>query len=81
MYDPVFNETFNIYNVKQERSPKWFDNGGEPIWVTNQLQDDCNCRKTGVVFWPGDSASVKGVLPSSRRYPTTPSNPIIISFI
>jgi ectonucleotide pyrophosphatase/phosphodiesterase family protein 5 len=63
MYDPVFNETFNIYNVKQERSPKWFDNGGEPIWVTNQLQDDCNCRKTGVVFWPGDSASVKGVLP------------------
>ena len=63
MYDPVFNETFNIYNVKQERSPKWFDNGGEPIWVTNQLQDDCNCRKTGVVFWPGDNASVKGVLP------------------
>lgn len=63
MYDPVLNETFNIYNVTQERSPKWFDNGGEPIWVTNQLQDTCNCRKTGIVFWPGDSASVKGVLP------------------
>lgn len=63
MFDPDLNETFSIYNEKEEKSSKWFDNGGEPIWVTNQLQDDCNCRKTGVVFWPGDQAPVKGVLP------------------
>ncbi|XP_063403292.1 ectonucleotide pyrophosphatase/phosphodiesterase family member 5-like [Mytilus trossulus] len=66
MFDPVLNETFNIYNENQEKSSKWFDNGGEPIWVTNQLQNEFyhgNCRRTGVMFWPGDQAPVKGVLP------------------
>lgn len=64
MYDPNYKEVFNIYNEAQEKSSKWFDNGGEPIWVTNQLQSDyMNTHRSGVVFWPGDQAPVKGVLP------------------
>ncbi|KAJ8315595.1 hypothetical protein KUTeg_007745 [Tegillarca granosa] len=57
MFDPVFNETFTV----QDRDSKWFDNGGEPIWVTNQRQD--TTRRSGVMFWPGGSSSVKGILP------------------
>lgn len=63
MYDPKYKEVFNIYNENQEKSSKWFDNGGEPIWVTNQRQNN-NCKyRSGVVFWPGDQAPVKGILP------------------
>ncbi|XP_060077807.1 bis(5'-adenosyl)-triphosphatase enpp4-like [Ylistrum balloti] len=61
MYDPVFNEVFHISNKEQVTDSKWFDNGGEPVWVTNQLQG-CTHR-SGVLFWPGDGAAVKGVLP------------------
>ncbi|KAL5009956.1 hypothetical protein ScPMuIL_012261 [Solemya velum] len=61
MFDPVFNETFNIYNNVQEFTSKWFDNGGEPIWVTNQKSNPD--RHSGTMFWPGDSAVVKNVAP------------------
>ncbi|KAK6170429.1 hypothetical protein SNE40_018828 [Patella caerulea] len=62
MYDPAFNETFSFKNSTQCHESKWFDNGGEPIWVTNQLQG--NDRRTGSLFWPGTYAAVKGVLPT-----------------
>ncbi|KAK3576513.1 hypothetical protein CHS0354_034187 [Potamilus streckersoni] len=61
-YDPLYNETFMANNDSQVRDPKWFNMGGQPIWVTNQLADIE--RRSGVVYWPGDAASVDGVLPS-----------------
>ena len=60
-FDPHFNQTFNIWNNTQEAEPKWFDDGGEPIWVTNQKYSPA--RRSGSVFWPGDRAPVKGFLP------------------
>lgn len=56
MFDPKYNETFDVYN----RESKWFDEG-EPIWVTNQRQD--TTRRSGVMFWPGDGVTIKGILP------------------
>lgn len=63
MFDPVLNETFNLYTKPEvARDPRWFDVGAEPIWVTNQLQ---NCKhRSGVIMWPGCEAPVKGVLPT-----------------
>ncbi|KAK3103129.1 hypothetical protein FSP39_016717 [Pinctada imbricata] len=72
MYDPVFNEVFELSNKAQAMESKWFDNGGEPIWVTNQKR--CESHRTGVVFWPGDSARVKGYLPT-QYLPYNPSTP------
>ncbi|XP_050391547.1 ectonucleotide pyrophosphatase/phosphodiesterase family member 5 [Patella vulgata] len=59
MFDPEYNETFTLNNVTQQSQSKWFDNGAEPIWVTNQLQG--NDRRSGTMFWPGSYAPVKGV--------------------
>ncbi|XP_021367378.1 ectonucleotide pyrophosphatase/phosphodiesterase family member 5-like, partial [Mizuhopecten yessoensis] len=61
MYDPLYKEVFHINNQKQVTESKWFDNGGEPVWVTNQRQ--ANMHRSGVMYWPGDAASVKGFLP------------------
>ena len=69
MYDPVFNETFHLSNMTQERDPKWWNNGsqgagGEPIWVTNQKDEQSLERRwSGVMFWPGSSAKVRGMHP------------------
>ena len=60
-FDPDFNQTFAVWNETQERQSKWFDDGGEPIWVTNQKYS--TARRSGSVFWPGDRAPVKGFLP------------------
>ena len=62
MYDPVLNQTFTLSNRSQQSDPAWFDNGGEPIWVTNQLQ--YSTHRSGVIMWPGESAPVKGVIPT-----------------
>ncbi|KAK2148499.1 hypothetical protein NP493_3051g00000 [Ridgeia piscesae] len=69
MYDPVFNKTFKMNNFSQECDPKWWNNGtkgggGEPIWVTNQKDEQSLERRwSGVMFWPGSSAKVHGVHP------------------
>ena len=60
MFDPVLNETFYSW-TKQVRESKWMDNGGEPIWVTNQKQN--NKARSGVVYWVGDGAIIKGFRP------------------
>ena len=60
-FDPHLNETFHNWNNIDDRDPKWFDNGGEPIWVSNQKFS--TARRSGSIFWPGDRASVKGFLP------------------
>ena len=62
-YDPKLKEVFEFSNKTQAMESKWFDNGGEPIWVSNQKGS--YRRRSGIVFWPGDSASVKGYLPTT----------------
>lgn len=54
MYDPLFNETFNIRNTES----KWWDDG-EPIWTTAKLQG----VKVGTYFWPGSNVQLKNILP------------------
>lgn len=61
IFDPFYNETFHIENKTQEAESKWFDDGGEPVWVTNQKFS--TSRRSGSIFWPGDRAAVKGFLP------------------
>lgn len=60
MYDPLYNETF-YGSADQVRDPKWMDDGGEPIWVTNQKQN--TKARSGCVYWVGDGASIKGFKP------------------
>lgn len=61
MYDPLFNETFSLSDPEDVIKSKWFDNGGEPIWVTNQKQSTPSLpRRSGSLFWPGSMASVHG---------------------
>ncbi|XP_046361866.2 ectonucleotide pyrophosphatase/phosphodiesterase family member 5-like [Haliotis rufescens] len=59
MYDPKLNEVFTLSNKVDQTSAKWFDDGGEPVWVTNQLQN--SHHRSGIVMWPGGGAPVKGV--------------------
>ncbi|XP_029648124.1 bis(5'-adenosyl)-triphosphatase enpp4-like [Octopus sinensis] len=60
MYDPLYNETF-YGSAEQVRDPKWMDDGGEPIWVTNQKEN--TKARSGCVYWVGDGASIKGFKP------------------
>uniref|UniRef100_A0A914W5H8 Extracellular Endonuclease subunit A domain-containing protein n=1 Tax=Plectus sambesii TaxID=2011161 RepID=A0A914W5H8_9BILA len=54
MYDPVYNETFNM----RTPDPKWW--GGEPLWVTAQR----NGLKSAVNFWPGSDKNISGSYPT-----------------
>ena len=80
MYDPVFNETFDM--KKDSRVAKWWNNdtlgdkkGPEPIWVTNERDEETLVKKrSGVMFWPGSEAVIHGKTPSyfrsyDRTYP------------
>ncbi|GAB1605422.1 bis(5'-adenosyl)-triphosphatase enpp4-like [Argonauta hians] len=60
MFDPLYNETF-YGSEAQVEDPKWMDNGGEPIWVTNQKQN--RDARSGSVYWVGSGASIKGFKP------------------
>lgn len=55
-YDPVFKEMFTLETKSDDG--KFY--GGEPIWVTNQLQGG----RTGVYYWPGSEAKIKNVRPN-----------------
>ncbi|XP_046361867.2 ectonucleotide pyrophosphatase/phosphodiesterase family member 5-like [Haliotis rufescens] len=63
MYDPKLKEVFTLglsaSNIADQRSAKWFDDGGEPVWVKNQLHNPHH--RSGIVMWPGGGAPVKGV--------------------
>ncbi|XP_061177619.1 ectonucleotide pyrophosphatase/phosphodiesterase family member 5-like [Saccostrea echinata] len=72
MYDPVLNESFSLENPEDVIKSEWFDNGGEPIWVTNQKQSTFSSpRRSGSMFWPGSMASVHGFLPT-KYFPFNP---------
>ncbi|XP_069141629.1 bis(5'-adenosyl)-triphosphatase enpp4-like [Argopecten irradians] len=60
-YDPYLNDTFHMHNFYQNFQSKWFDNGAEPIWVTNQKGG--RGRNSGSVLWPGGIAPVKCIEP------------------
>ncbi|KAJ8314887.1 hypothetical protein KUTeg_007037 [Tegillarca granosa] len=72
-YDPNLNDTFYMNIFYQNLEPKWFDNGAEPIWVTNQKGGPD--RKSGSLMWPGGLTTVKciqpKVLPHAYLYNTT----------
>jgi predicted AlkP superfamily pyrophosphatase or phosphodiesterase len=53
-YDP---QTASIFTMSSTESHWW---GGEPIWVTAELQG----RRTATCFWVGSEAVIKGVRPS-----------------
>ncbi|XP_077977297.1 ectonucleotide pyrophosphatase/phosphodiesterase family member 5-like [Glandiceps talaboti] len=58
MYDPNLNEYF-VIGGENSTDSKWWDNGAEPIWVTNQIHGG----RSGVYFWPGSETKIKGILP------------------
>lgn len=55
MYDPEFNETFNMGT----KDTKWWD-GGEPLWVTVRKAG----LKSATYFWPGSEAEIRGLRPN-----------------
>lgn len=58
-YDRSFGEGF--VNQTSPGEARWW--GGEPIWVTAEQQD----VRTGVMFWLGSEAPIKGVRPTEWR--------------
>ena len=58
MYDPVFNETFTM----STKDTKWWD-AGHPLW--NMVQR--HGLRSGVYYWPGSEARVRGLLPNIYR--------------
>ncbi|XP_077977897.1 ectonucleotide pyrophosphatase/phosphodiesterase family member 5-like isoform X2 [Glandiceps talaboti] len=58
MYDPKLKAYF-IIGGENSTDSKWWDNGAEPIWVTNQLHGG----RSGVFIWPGGDSTIKDTLP------------------
>ena len=36
----------------------------QPIWISNQLANDSDQRRSGVIAWPGSNVPINGYLPS-----------------
>ena len=58
MFDPLLGDTFRLGDRETLADGRWY--GGEPLWVTAQLQG----RKSATIFWPGSEAEIKGVRPT-----------------
>ncbi|XP_071477232.1 ectonucleotide pyrophosphatase/phosphodiesterase family member 5-like [Diadema antillarum] len=52
MYDPEFDATFNQGTAE----PRWWNYGGEPVWVTNQKAGG----RSVSVFYPGARVNISG---------------------
>ncbi|XP_071483952.1 bis(5'-adenosyl)-triphosphatase enpp4-like [Diadema antillarum] len=52
MYDPDFDSTFD----QTTTDPRWWNYGGEPIWVTNQLAGGRSVSS----FYPGANVEISG---------------------
>ena len=60
MEDPAMpGVTFRMSNTAAVRDRRWWD-GAEPVWVTAERAG----IKTGMMFWPGSEAEIRGVRPS-----------------
>ncbi|RUO22691.1 alkaline phosphatase family protein [Aliidiomarina iranensis] len=53
IYDPNFDAIFRMSITHEVTNPRWW--GGEPIWVTAELQDTI----AGTFFFPGSEAPIK----------------------
>ena len=64
MYDPDLNKTFvPLYLDKYAHNdPKFYDTGAEPIWVTNQLQNQHG--RSGSIMWWGAENVIKSTRPT-----------------
>ncbi|KAJ8315769.1 hypothetical protein KUTeg_007919 [Tegillarca granosa] len=65
-YDPEFIEIFNGYDKRKAMDSKWYINGGEPIWVTNQKNNIE--RRSGCLFWPLCGPSINDVTPFRHMF-------------
>ena len=59
-YDPNMHKQFDYHSKTVQESVWW---GGEPIWVTSELQG----KHSGVFFWVGSEAEIKHVRPTQWR--------------
>lgn len=59
VFIPKKNESF-ICNHNNTIKNKFFDAGGEPIWITNEL----NGKKSAVINWYGCDVTIKNKLPT-----------------
>nr|ACB70464.1 nucleotide pyrophosphatase/phosphodiesterase 5 [Schistosoma mansoni] len=64
-YDPIINATFSSRNQSTATDSRFYDVGAEPIWVTNQFHG----HKSGVTFWIGSEAIIKGERPTHYLTP------------
>lgn len=71
MFDPVLKAKFDSSNNESE----WW-NDGEPIWVTNQKQG----FKSGVCFWPGYDAVIRGYIPTFSSSETKYGKPFVYPY-
>jgi predicted AlkP superfamily pyrophosphatase or phosphodiesterase len=58
IWDPQLQKKFSMDNRAEVQDGLWW--GGEPLWVTAANAG----MKTGVLFWPGSEAEIKGVRPT-----------------
>ncbi|XP_077992145.1 ectonucleotide pyrophosphatase/phosphodiesterase family member 5-like [Glandiceps talaboti] len=67
MYDPVLNDTFSL----RTRDTEWWDNGGEPMWVTVSKQGG----RSADYFWPGGDVVTNGGYQPDIWLPYNESHP------
>lgn len=66
IYDPTLNDTATLNTMN---NTKWWSQNSytQPIWVSNQLSNDSNQRRSGVIAWPGVNTPINGHLPSKSQ--------------
>ncbi len=57
-FDPATGSTYTMRDQAERNNPKYY--GGEPIWVTAELQN----VRTASYFWVGSELPIKGIQPS-----------------
>ncbi|CAF1069697.1 unnamed protein product [Adineta steineri] len=78
IYDPQLNATATLNTMNDT---KWWSQNpySQPIWVSNQLSNDSNQRRSGVIAWPGVSTPINGHRPS-KYLPYDPARKLDESF-
>ena len=56
-YDPLYNMSYDLFDFLANKDPRFFDNGQETIWTTNQKNGDD--RNSGSVLFPSWGYSCK----------------------
>ncbi len=58
IYDTEFDAIFRLSKREEVQNPRWW--GGEPIWVTAEMQG----QTAAAFFFPGTETKIKGVSPT-----------------